>query len=71
LDEKLKLKFAIMGLKLGKSWLATLTSIQPKEETRKRKRKKKKGVRKGANVVQFNPNYLIEKIVWTQFGLRG
>jgi hypothetical protein len=42
LDEKLKLKFAIMGLKLGKSWLATLTSIQPKEETRKRKRKKKR-----------------------------
>jgi hypothetical protein len=66
LDEKLKTKFAIMGLKLGKSWLATLTSIQPKEE----KRKRKKGVRKGANVVQFNPNYLIEKIVWTQFGLR-
>jgi hypothetical protein len=39
LDEKLKIKFTIKGLKLGKSWLATLTSIQPKEE----KRKKKKG----------------------------
>jgi hypothetical protein len=55
LDEKLKIKFTIKGLKLGKSWLATLTSIQPKEE----KRKKKGGGwgrRKGANVVQFNPN---------------
>jgi hypothetical protein len=32
LDEKLKIKFAIKGPKLGKSWLATLTSIQTKEE---------------------------------------
>jgi hypothetical protein len=45
LDEKLKIKFAIMGLKLGKPWLATLTSIQPKEEKRK---KKEKGSEKGS-----------------------
>jgi hypothetical protein len=54
LDEKLKIKFTIKGLKLGKSWLATLTSIQPKEE--KRKTKGEWGRRKGANVVHFNPN---------------
>lgn len=54
LDEKLKIKFTIKGLKLGKSWLATLTSIQPKEE--KRKTKGEWGRRKGANVVQFKPN---------------
>jgi hypothetical protein len=42
LDEKLKIKFAIMGLKLGKSWLATLTSIQPKEGKKKEKKEKKR-----------------------------
>jgi hypothetical protein len=52
--------------------LACNSDLYPtKGGNKKKKKEKKKGVRKGANVVQFNPNYLIEKIVWTQFGLRG